>query len=104
MRTVSAASVAANADRIEGLSESVLEALGELAGAAKVAGAANKGLARARSASSKPACPTAFSQKAPVPAHPTVRSRPDSNSPSTIFMPRSARALRHERRLPHSLP
>src|SRR4051794_12962433 len=35
MRTVSAASVAANSEGIEGLSESVLEALGELAGAAK---------------------------------------------------------------------
>jgi putative transposase len=35
MRTVSVASVAANPDGIEGLPESVLEALGELAGAAK---------------------------------------------------------------------
>jgi putative transposase len=35
MRTVSVASVAASQDRIEGLPESVLEALGELAGAAK---------------------------------------------------------------------
>src|SRR3954454_9995919 len=35
MRTVSAASVAANPEGIEGLPESVLEALGELAGAAK---------------------------------------------------------------------
>jgi putative transposase len=35
MRTVSAASVAANPQSIEGLPESVLEALGELAGAAK---------------------------------------------------------------------
>ena len=35
MRTVSAASVAANHESIEGLPESVLEALGELAGAAK---------------------------------------------------------------------
>jgi hypothetical protein len=35
MRTVSAASVAANDGRTEGLPESVLEALGELAGAAK---------------------------------------------------------------------
>jgi hypothetical protein len=32
--------------------------------------------------------PDAFSQKAPVPGHPTVRSAPDSNSPSIIFMPR----------------
>src|SRR3954449_13405130 len=35
MRTVSAASVAANPEGVEGLPESVLEALGELAGAAK---------------------------------------------------------------------
>src|SRR4051794_29665602 len=35
MRTVSAASVAANPEGIEGLPESVLEALGELASAAK---------------------------------------------------------------------
>jgi putative transposase len=35
MRTVSAASVAANPEGIEGVSASVLEALGELAGAAK---------------------------------------------------------------------
>ena len=35
MRTVSAASVAANQDGIEGLPPSVQEALGELAGAAK---------------------------------------------------------------------
>src|SRR3954470_18041799 len=35
MRTVSAASVAANPEGIEGLPESVLDALGELAGAAK---------------------------------------------------------------------
>ena len=35
MRTVSVASVAANPDGIEGLPESVLEALGELAGAAR---------------------------------------------------------------------
>src|SRR5215208_8208570 len=35
MRTVSAASVAANHESIEGLPESVLEALGELVGAAK---------------------------------------------------------------------
>src|SRR3954452_13682661 len=35
MRTVSAASVAANPQGVEGLPESVLEALGELAGAAK---------------------------------------------------------------------
>jgi putative transposase len=35
MRTVSAASVAANPQSIEGLPESVLEALGDLAGAAK---------------------------------------------------------------------
>src|SRR5215211_7450577 len=35
MRTVSAASVAANDESIEGLPEAVLEALGELAGAAK---------------------------------------------------------------------
>ena len=35
MRTVSAASVAANDGSTEGLPESVLEALGELAGAAK---------------------------------------------------------------------
>src|SRR3954451_10537674 len=35
MRTVSAASVAANQEGIEGVSPSVLEALGELAGAAK---------------------------------------------------------------------
>ena len=35
MRTVSAASVAAGEERIEGLPESVQEALGELAGAAK---------------------------------------------------------------------
>jgi hypothetical protein len=35
MRTVSAASVAANREGIEGLPESVLEALGELAGAAR---------------------------------------------------------------------
>src|SRR3954454_20488167 len=35
MRTVSAASVAANEQSIEGLPESVLEALGELAGTAK---------------------------------------------------------------------
>ena len=35
MRTVSAASVAADPRSIEGLPESVLEALGELAGAAK---------------------------------------------------------------------
>src|SRR3954451_19016239 len=35
MRTVSAASVAASPEGIEGLPESVLEALGELAGAAK---------------------------------------------------------------------
>src|SRR5215217_900921 len=35
MRTVSAASVAANHESIEGLPQSVLEALGELAGAAK---------------------------------------------------------------------
>src|SRR5215213_9988673 len=35
MRTVTAASVAAGEDRIEGLPEPVLEALGELAGAAK---------------------------------------------------------------------
>ena len=54
MTTVSAPSVAANAQRIEGLPESVLEALGELAGAAKVAGAATEN-ARARSPSSKPA-------------------------------------------------
>jgi hypothetical protein len=35
MGTVTAASVAAGEERIEGLPESVLEALGELAGAAK---------------------------------------------------------------------
>src|SRR4051794_5146312 len=35
MRTVSAASVAANRESIEGVAPSVLEALGELAGAAK---------------------------------------------------------------------
>jgi hypothetical protein len=35
MRTVTAASVAANGESMEGLPESVLEALGELAGAAK---------------------------------------------------------------------
>ena len=35
MRTVSAASVAANGESINGLPESVLEALGELAGAAR---------------------------------------------------------------------
>jgi hypothetical protein len=35
MRTVSAASVAANREGIEGVAPSVLEALGELAGAAK---------------------------------------------------------------------
>ncbi len=35
MRTVSVASVAANDESIEGLPEAVLEALGELAGAAK---------------------------------------------------------------------
>jgi hypothetical protein len=35
MRTVTAASVAANDESIEGLPESVLKALGELAGAAK---------------------------------------------------------------------
>ena len=35
MRTVTAASVAAGDERIEGLPASVLEALGELAGAAK---------------------------------------------------------------------
>jgi hypothetical protein len=35
MRTVSAASVAANVEGVEGLPESVLEALGELAGAAQ---------------------------------------------------------------------
>jgi hypothetical protein len=35
MRTVSAAPVVANDERVEGLPESVLEALGELAGAAK---------------------------------------------------------------------
>src|SRR5215216_7333614 len=35
MRTVTAASVAAGEERIEGLPESVMEALGELAGAAK---------------------------------------------------------------------
>ena len=35
MRTVSAASVAAGQERIEGLPEPVLDALGELAGAAK---------------------------------------------------------------------
>jgi hypothetical protein len=35
MRTVSAASVAANVEGVEGLPDSVLEALGELAGAAK---------------------------------------------------------------------
>ena len=46
--------------------------------------------ARARSASSKAACPTTFSQKAPSPGHLTVRSEPDSNLPSTIFMPRHA--------------
>jgi hypothetical protein len=35
MRTVSAASVAANDERIEGLPPAVMEALGELAGAAR---------------------------------------------------------------------
>jgi hypothetical protein len=35
MKTVSAAAVAAGDERVEGLPESVLEALGELAGAAK---------------------------------------------------------------------
>jgi putative transposase len=35
MRTVTAASVAANGESVEGLPESVLEALGELAGAAR---------------------------------------------------------------------
>ena len=35
MRTVTAASVAAGEERVEGLPEPVLEALGELAGAAK---------------------------------------------------------------------
>jgi hypothetical protein len=45
-----------------------------------------------RGASSKSACPAAFSQKAPVPGHPTIRSEPDSNSPRMIFMPRTAGA------------
>src|SRR4051794_32481448 len=43
---------------------------------------------RARSASSKAACPTTSSQKAPAPDQPTVSSEPDNNLPSTIFMPR----------------
>jgi hypothetical protein len=50
--------------------------------------------ARARSASSKTACPAAFSQKAPVPDHPNVGSEPDSNLPRMIFMPRPAAATR----------
>jgi hypothetical protein len=43
-------------------------------------------------------CPAAFSQKAPVPGHPTVRPGPDSNSPSTIFMPRIRAVVRREAR------
>ena len=33
--------------------------------------------------------------ESPAPGHPTVRSGPDSNSPSTIFMPRPASASEH---------
>ena len=46
--------------------------------------------ARARSASSKTACPPAFSQKAPVPGDPNLGPEPDSNPPRMIFMPRPA--------------
>jgi hypothetical protein len=53
----------------------------------QVAGAATE-KARARSPSSKTACPPAFSLKAPIPVRPTLRSGPDSSPQCRSFMPR----------------
>lgn len=53
----------------------------------QLAGAANRIFSRSKRIVQL-GLPGAFSQKAPVPGHPTVRSAPDGNSPSRIFMPR----------------
>jgi hypothetical protein len=59
----------------------------------QVAGAAKR-QARARSPSSKTACPTAFRspKERPRPGQRTVGPSPDSNAPRSIFMPRRAGA------------